>query len=166
MIKDFKLVKGQEAAKRAIEIAVLGSHSILLYGPSGSGDGKIDAVAVRKSVGNRFQPSPPLIFINACRGGQLGTLLRQSFTFASEFLRQGAVCVQRPQIEVPAVFAGEFGNRFFTAFMQRTKPPPQAGLVLRDITREKWKHNNPFGLAYSLYAGADCHVRWDEQATA
>ena len=37
MIKDFKLIKGQEAAKRAIEIAVTGSHSFLLYGPSGSG---------------------------------------------------------------------------------------------------------------------------------
>ena len=37
MIKDFKLVKGQEAAKRAIEIGVLGGHSILLYGQSGSG---------------------------------------------------------------------------------------------------------------------------------
>jgi magnesium chelatase family protein len=37
MIKDFKLIKGQEAAKRAIEIAVLGGHSMLLYGPSGSG---------------------------------------------------------------------------------------------------------------------------------
>ena len=37
MINDLKFVKGQEAAKRAIEIAVTGSHSFLLYGPSGSG---------------------------------------------------------------------------------------------------------------------------------
>ena len=37
MINDLKFVKGQEAAKRAIEIAVLGGQSILLYGPSGSG---------------------------------------------------------------------------------------------------------------------------------
>ena len=37
MINDLKFVKGQEAAKRAIEIAVLAGHSMLLYGPSGSG---------------------------------------------------------------------------------------------------------------------------------
>jgi energy-coupling factor transporter ATP-binding protein EcfA2 len=37
MINDMKFVKGQEAAKRAIEIGVLGCHSMLLYGPSGSG---------------------------------------------------------------------------------------------------------------------------------
>ena len=37
MTNDLKFVKGQEEAKRAIEIAVLGGHSILLYGPSGSG---------------------------------------------------------------------------------------------------------------------------------
>ncbi len=67
---------------------------------------------------------------------------------------------------VPAVFAGEFGNRFFTAFMQRIKPPPQAGLVLRDLTREMWNRNNPFGLVYSLYAGADCHIRWGAELTA
>ena len=128
-------------------------------------DGRIDAGRIRLLVKKKFEPSPPLIFINACRGGQLGTLVRENFTFASQFLERGAICVVGPQIEVPAVFAGEFGNRFFTAFTQRTKPPPQAGLVLRDLTREMWNHNNPFGLVYSLYAGADCHIRWDEETT-
>jgi hypothetical protein len=129
-------------------------------------DGKIDAVDVRNSVCNRFEPSPPLIFINACRGGQLATLVRHNFTFATEFLEQGAVCVVGPQIEVPAVFAGEFGKRFFERFIAQTTPPPQVGLVLRDLTREMWQIRNPFGLVYSLYAGADCHIRWSKEGIA
>ena len=34
---DMSLVRGQKAAKRAIEIAVAGGHNILLYGPPGTG---------------------------------------------------------------------------------------------------------------------------------
>lgn len=124
-------------------------------------DERIKEVDIRESVVDKFAPSPPLVFINACRGGQLSTLVRHSFTFASEFLEQGAICVVGPQIEVPAVFAGEFGKRFFERLMAPTKPPPQVGVVLRDLTREMWNARNPFGLVYSLYAGADCHIRWE-----
>jgi CHAT domain len=127
---------------------------------------KITAVEVRNSVCNRFEPSPPLIFINACRGGQLATLVRLNFTFAGELLEQGAVCVVGPQIEVPAVFAGEFGKRFFERFIAQTTPPPLVGSVLRDLTREMWQTHNPFGLVYSLYAGADCHIRWSNEGIA
>ncbi len=34
---DFKYIKGQKYAKRALEISVAGGHNILLYGPPGSG---------------------------------------------------------------------------------------------------------------------------------
>jgi hypothetical protein len=127
-------------------------------------DGSISAAELRKWIRHRFGGRAPLIFINACRGGQLGTLVYHNYTYATEFLEQGAICLIGPQIEVPAIFAGEFGKRFFERFIADRAPAPKAGDILRDLTREMWGCRNPFGLVYSLYAGADCHVRWDKEA--
>ncbi len=123
-------------------------------------DGKIDAAELREYIQHRFDGSPPLVFINACRGAHLSTRVSHNFTFATEFLEQGAVCLIGPQIEVPAVFAGEFGKCFFESFIAEKKRSPKVGVILRDLTRSMWEHRNPFGLAYSLHAGADCHIRW------
>jgi hypothetical protein len=128
-------------------------------------DGKIDPVEVREAIGTqrRFLGRAPLVFVNACRGAQFETVITHSFSFASEFLEQGAVCFIGPQIQVPAVFAGEFGKQFFDQFLVANDGAPHfAGVILRDLTRRMWEQNNPFGLVYSLYAGADCHVEWQK----
>ena len=98
-------------------------------------DGTIDAVEIGEVIRHRFGESPPLVFINACRGGHLGTLFSHNFTFVTEFLEQGAVCLIGPQIEVPAVFAGEFGKCFFDLFLAAGDPPPKVGDILRGLTR-------------------------------
>jgi hypothetical protein len=123
-------------------------------------DGEIDASDIGAWIKQRFGGNQPLVFINACHGGQLDTLVYHNFTLATAFLKNSAACVVGPQIEVPAVFAGEFGKRFFDRFIEDATPPPRAGLILRDLVQEMWDRRNPFGLVYSLYAGADCHIRW------
>jgi hypothetical protein len=107
-----------------------------------------------------FSGNRPLVFLNACQAGQVSALLYGHFTFAHKFLERGAACVIGPQIEVPAVFAGEYGRRFFVHLLQPGERSPPVGWIVRDLCREFWLKRNPLGLAYSLYAGANCHVRW------
>jgi hypothetical protein len=123
-------------------------------------DAKIDATDVRKWIPGRLEGNQPLVFINACRAGQLSNLVFRNFTFATEFLKRGAACVVGPQIEVPAVFAGEYGHRFFDQFLSGKDPAPRVGSIIRDLNQFMWQRHNPLGLVYSLYAGADCHVAW------
>lgn len=121
----------------------------------------IDAVELRRWI-NQFRGNAPLVFLNACQAGHVSTLLYRHATFASAFLAMGAACVLGPEIEIPAVFAGEYGRRFFEDLMSPGSRSPQVGQIVRKLTRAFWNERNPLGLAYSLYAGADCHIRWLE----
>ena len=127
-------------------------------------DGDIDGVEVKECTMKWAEGRGPFVFINACQGGHLGTALSHNFSFANKFIEGGAVCLIGPQIEVPAIFAGEFGKRFFERFMADETPPPTAGVILRDLTRAMWRERNPLGLVYSLYARGDCHIRWKKSA--
>ena len=113
-------------------------------------------------VGKGINRAKPIVFLNACRAAQLGTFLGHDFSMAAEFIGKGALCLIGPEIEMPAVFAGEFGSRFFEHLFERREPAPRTGLVLRSLTQKMWAVRNPLGLAFGLYAGADCHVRWHE----
>lgn len=101
--------------------------------------------------------SHPLVFINACQGGQMHTLFYK--TLAIEFLKQEATGLIGSQIDVPALFAAEYAQRFFKRFSDWTDTPVRIGPLMRDLAWEfVRKECNPLGIAYSLYRGADCHV--------
>jgi hypothetical protein len=106
----------------------------------------------------RSLASNPLVFINACQGGQMTTLFYK--TIAAEFLKQDAMAVIGGQIDMPAAFAAEYARRLFTRFLDGS--PGQRvrlGTLMRELAQEFVNdHNNPLGLVYSLYRGADCFV--------
>lgn len=121
---------------------------------------------VRIAVKDRFGGQGPLVFLNACRSGQYATLTSHNFSFASEFLNQGAKGFLGTQIQIPAVFAGSFGGIFFEKLMSAQESTKYVGHVLRDATRALWGRRNPLGLVYSLYGCADCYIVWDNKASA
>jgi hypothetical protein len=105
-------------------------------------------------------PTRPLVIVNACQGGQMTTQFYESF--ASELLRQGAVGLIGAQIDVPAVFASAYGRLLLEDFFSRDKDNNRLGPLLRSVNQRMWKqHNNPLGLVYSLYRGANCFINWE-----
>jgi hypothetical protein len=102
----------------------------------------------------------PLIFINACKGGQMTTMFFK--TFAVEFLKQRARGLIGAQIDIPAEFGAEYAQRLFSEFLKSSRPPEQKirlGELMRDLTRQFIReYENPLGLIYSLYRGLDVYV--------
>lgn len=109
-------------------------------------------------LSNWFDENPPtrhpIIFINACQGGQMSSLFYESF--ATEFLKAGGHCLIGAQCDLPVVFASEFARKFFDELLQGER---RIGEIVRDLTRRfADQHNNFLGLLYSLYYGLDTHL--------
>jgi hypothetical protein len=120
-------------------------------------DGDISGIDLEDWANGMPLPRHPLIFFNACQGGQMTTLFYE--TFASELLKQEAAGIIGAQIDIPMVFAVEYGHRMLKQFVAKGQGPVRLGKVFRKVVRSFLdKHNNPLGLAYSLYRGVDCFI--------
>ncbi|GAA3208499.1 hypothetical protein ACFO1B_18520 [Dactylosporangium siamense] len=105
----------------------------------------------------------PLVVVNACKAGAANS---NSLTdFVPMLLQRRANCVVGPVVNVPTVFAGEFGRRLFELILPRQRDV-RFGTAMRKLVREFARdHRNPLGLAYSLYQGIDGHFcRWETDA--
>ncbi len=124
-------------------------------------DAHITTSDLRFWVGGKKFERCPIVFLNACQSAQMNSVFYQGF--AALFLGLEASTVIGTQTEIPAVFAGEFARRFFEEFFQgdqdKTVLTRQIGTILLKMRREFLDtYNNPLGLLYSLYRGADVHL--------
>jgi hypothetical protein len=134
----------------------------------GAGVALSDDVLVRdieldRWLSGRPLPTEPVVFINACQGGQLATIFYDSL--ARKFLEKRAKALIGPQVDIPTVFADEYARRFFGRLLGRDAGGPvRMGAIVRDLAREFFdRYRNPLGLVYSLYRGLDCFIDWPSQ---
>lgn len=129
-------------------------------------DGSVSSFDFQRWADGEELPTSPLIFINACQGGQMTTVFYESF--AVELLKEGAAGLIGAQIDVPAVFAVEYAKQIFEKLFERSNNKKvRLGQIIREVNRRLLDCNrNPLGLVYSLYRGADCFVDWSAMRAA
>jgi CHAT domain-containing protein len=95
----------------------------------------------------------PLIFLNACRAGGGGDVLRKVFNLPGKFVARGAGAVIATACPVPDRFAAAFAREFYRRFLASERMT--IGEALR-LTRRHFmdQYRNPLGLAYGLYTPA------------
>jgi CHAT domain len=95
----------------------------------------------------------PLIFLNACRAGGGGDVLRKVFNLPGKFVARGAGAVIATACPVPDRFAAAFAREFYRRFLASDRMT--IGEALR-LTRRQFmsEYRNPLGLAYGLYTPA------------
>lgn len=99
-------------------------------------------------------PSNPVVIVNACAGGAMGSPFYT--TFARDLLARGANCLIGPQIDIPICFAADYAVHLLDRFLV---PQARLGEVVRELSRTFLDdYSNPLGLTYSLYRGIDTRL--------
>jgi hypothetical protein len=110
-------------------------------------------------LGNKVETlcSNPLVFMNGCSTGEEPLL--QTRSLVSLFLEKGARGVIATECTVPDVFAAEFAAEFYKRFFYFGRDGVGEALLR---TRQHFleDHNNPLGLAYTLYADGETRIGW------
>lgn len=104
---------------------------------------------------------PPVVFVNACETVQqdIGNPLGFLFIFAYRMAAYPFIGTEAP---IPAAFADDFGRQFVERFLQGQS----IGRIIFDLKREyAEKHDNPFGLYYSLYGNANTRLSREVKKT-
>jgi len=103
--------------------------------------------------------SHPIVFINACEGGQMTTLFYE--TIGAIVLKRKATALLGSQLDIPKKFAPEYMRRVLQKLCA-AEQRQQLGVIVRQVAREFATLNNPIGLTYSLYRGMDAYISWND----
>jgi CHAT domain len=95
----------------------------------------------------------PLVFINACESAELSPAFYDGFV--PYFMAKGARGVVGTQCKTPALFAAEWGKRFFERFLDGAALGDAFLALRREFLTD---HGNPLGLLYAVYCDGDTRV--------
>jgi hypothetical protein len=107
------------------------------------------------NVGRGPYPGWPIIFLNACKAGDVSPL--SFLSFRTEFRKKGAAGLLAPSFPIPTLFAAVFAKHVLDQYELR-RP---IGEILLDLRGDLLARGNPLGLWYSLQCPLDVRAPAD-----
>jgi hypothetical protein len=121
-------------------------------------DGPLRPSDIRVVFGTKKKPQRPLIFLNACYGGQAEFSFTGLGGWAERFVSANAGAFVGAMWEVSDRLSLQFAKTFYTALLQDNKTIAESFRQAREEIRQAAPYNSTW-LAYTLYADPEGRVR-------